>query len=347
MNNRFRLKNPPATCLPVRQGWGDCGVLCVFKTRGLASVALLMVMCLMAGACARHVQAVNYLDPRAPSVYTDNQRTQGKGSVKSIGDVSKMDYKSDEARGDQALARGLMEEALSAYQQALSLNPNPGSIHYKMGRIILNLGKPDQALAHFEKVLKTDPYYARDLEGLGLAYIRKGQHQEAEKVLKMALELDSGLAAVHNGLGILHDRQGNHERAIQSYQQALLLEPENGSCHNNLGYSLLLSGDLDGAIASLKKAVRLDPGNHRAHNNLGYAYGLKGNYDLAFEEFLLATDEAGAYNNLGYVYYMAGRSSEAAASFGKAIESRPTWYSRASENLEGIMGGMGEERQKE
>jgi len=51
------------------------------------------------------------------------------------------------------------------------------------------------------------------------------------------------------------------------------------------------------------------------------------------EAFKKAGDEAQAYNNLGFVYMQKGEREKAIHSFEKAIESRPTFYLKASENL--------------
>jgi Flp pilus assembly protein TadD len=161
---------------------------------------------------------------------------------------------------------------------------------------------------------------------------------KAEEALTKALEYDPDLADAYNGLGILQDREGNHDLAMGFYQRALSIDPESAAYHNNLGYSLLMVKDLDGAIISLREAVRRDPGFRKAHNNLGYAYGLNGDDAMAFEEFRLATDEAGAHNNLGYLYYQTDQYPKAAASFEKAIEASPVWYIKAAENQEFISG---------
>jgi tetratricopeptide (TPR) repeat protein len=51
------------------------------------------------------------------------------------------------------------------------------------------------------------------------------------------------------------------------------------------------------------------------------------------EAFKKGGDEAKAYNNMGFVYLKMGERDKAIRSFEKAIEIRPTFYLKASENL--------------
>src|SRR3972149_2885486 len=110
-------------------------------------MGIILSLSLMAGACAKQVQTLNYLDPQAPSIYKAKQEAEDRAPLKSTGKEVKRDAKSYEAQGDQAMALGKMEEALAAYRQALSLNQDQGLIREKMGRILLYRNEPDQAIA--------------------------------------------------------------------------------------------------------------------------------------------------------------------------------------------------------
>ncbi len=58
-----------------------------------------------------------------------------------------------------------------------------------------------------------------------------------------------------------------------------------------------------------------------------------GRYELAMEAFKKGGSNAKAYNNLGYIYLKEGKRDKAIRSFEKAIESQPTFYIKASDNL--------------
>lgn len=307
-----------------------------------APLVIGIAMSMILGACATPPQTLRYMNPQEPALYTAKQQALKDAPNGSSGQAVKNDWKFYEAQGDQAMDHGMIHEAATAYQRALALNLEKGSIHNKLGRVMLKQGDWDQAIGHFNLARQIDPADSSASEGLGLAYLNQSEDKKAKDAFEVSLESNPDIAAPYNGLGIMYDREGVHGLAGVFFETALLLEPQNAHYHNNLGYSLLLSGELDKAIASLETAVRLDPAFRKAHNNLGYAYGLKGDFDRAFEEFRLATDEAGAYNNVGYLYSRIGKYQQALASFQKAIEKKPSWYVKADQNLQAVGTKRGE-----
>jgi tetratricopeptide (TPR) repeat protein len=74
----------------------------------------------------------------------------------------------------------------------------------------------------------------------------------------------------------------------------------------------------------------------RVYNNLGLVLAKTGRYDAALDAFMKGSDRAKAYNNLGCVYLSQGDYRKAAQAFNKAIESSPTFYTTAHENLKKI-----------
>jgi tetratricopeptide (TPR) repeat protein len=66
---------------------------------------------------------------------------------------------------------------------------------------------------------------------------------------------------------------------------------------------------------------------------LGLALAKLGKYEEALVVFTEHGDEAQAYNNLGCVYLQKGEKKKAIRSFEKALEIKPAFYHRASQNL--------------
>jgi len=92
-------------------------------------------------------------------------------------------------------------------------------------------------------------------------------------------------------------------------------------------------GKYEQAVQAFNQALKIDKSDAKIYNNLGMALSKLGKYELAMEAFKKAGDEAQAYNNLGFVYMQKGEREKAIHSFEKAIESRPTFYLKANENL--------------
>ena len=92
-------------------------------------------------------------------------------------------------------------------------------------------------------------------------------------------------------------------------------------------------GDYEKAVQSFREALKHTSSSPKIYNNLGLVLAKLGRYDSAFEAFSKGGDEAQAYNNLGCMYLQAGQRNMAIHAFEKAVETRPTYYMKAGENL--------------
>lgn len=140
-------------------------------------------------------------------------------------------------RGKELSLRDEDEEAVKAFQQAVTSDPDYAEAYFRMGYSHTALGQKDEATAAFEKAakayekyLRTHPKNARAYFNMGLAY---------GKLLKP-------------------------EEAVKAFRQALKLEPENGEFYYEMGLSLSKLAEYDQALTALQKAIDIDPDNFRA-----------------------------------------------------------------------------------
>jgi tetratricopeptide (TPR) repeat protein len=115
------------------------------------------------------------------------------------------------------------DEALHAFQQALTYNPSSASTHFEVGQ-------------EFEQ---------------------RQQFDEAISAYQESLKLDANNSGPHIRLATLHSAQGRHEQALQEFQEVLRLNPNDPAAHYGLGVAYNAQGQREQALASLKQAVRL------------------------------------------------------------------------------------------
>ncbi|MCD6049251.1 MAG: hypothetical protein K0Q55_654 [Verrucomicrobia bacterium] len=84
--------------------------------------------------------------------------------------------------------RGDVQEALSHYEAALRIRPNPG-LQYKLGRALLAQGQPAAAAKYFNQVVGTQPDHAEAHFELALALTDLGRIDEGTEHLRKALSL--------------------------------------------------------------------------------------------------------------------------------------------------------------
>ncbi len=173
--------------------------------------------------------------------------------------------------GDSLYRHKRYEEALTAYEQAIRLDPNNAVAHYNKGNTLNDLKRHKEALAACEQAISLDPNYA-------LAYNNKGndlcslkRYEEALGACEQAIRLNPNLAVAYNNKGNALNGLERYEEALVAYKQALRLDPNLAFVYvgkGNAFYGLRRYGE---ALAAYEQALRLDPNWALAYNNKGLA----------------------------------------------------------------------------
>jgi predicted Zn-dependent protease len=181
----------------------------------------------------------------------------------------------------QAIAKLKPEEALSAYQQAATLQPKEAEPHLSAGHLLE----------------------------------QENRFTEAAQEYKLALALDSGSTDAVTGLANIYMR-GRQFPEAEGYLRKLLADRgESAPVHIQLGRVLAAEGKTDAAIAELKAGAKLAPGDDAAQRELADLYATAGKNDLAetvYRELLLAhPGEAELHHGLGKALMWQKKSPEA------------------------------------
>lgn len=227
------------------------------------------------------------------------------------------------------------------YSKALKADPTRNSVRLKLGQIFLQQGMLEPALTQFQDLRTRKPNSAPAHQGIGHVSLLQGKLREAEDALTKAVALDPSSWQSHNLLGLAYDQGQRHAEAIAEYKAALVLRPREPGVLNNLGLAYALSGDHDAAIHAYEQAVAAGSTSPKLHNNLGVAYAHRQRYAAAIESFKNASDEPRAYNNLGVTLLNMGNPKQAAACFERAIELNPQFYEKAVKNLRQARQALG------
>jgi tetratricopeptide (TPR) repeat protein len=238
-----------------------------------------------------------------------------------------------ERLGDVSFGRGDLGMAFIHYEKSLKLKPDNGKIHYKKGLLLAIGGMNEEAIEEFKNALKKVPKHALSYQGIGVAYFQMRKYDDAESSFKKALDLDQNLWRAHNFLGVIYDYKKQYKKAVREYKTAISLKEDDGSLYNNLGTSYSLAGDYENAVEALKRGLSTKNAKNKIYNNLGLVLSKTGKYNEAWEAFRKGGNESQAHNNLGCVYLEQGKYTEAIRCFEKAIQLKPTFYKKASENL--------------
>ena len=204
--------------------------------------------------------------------------------------------------------QGKLDEAIQAYNKAISIKPDYAEANYNVGVTLKEQGKLDEAIQAYIKAISIKPDYAEANYNVGVTLKEQGKLDEAIQAYKKALSIKPDYAEAYNDMGVtLHD-QSKLEEAIEAYKKALSIKPDYAEAHNNMGVTLQDQSKLEEAIAAYKKALSIKPDYAEAYNNMGNAFKEQGKLEEAIEVFnkavLVKPNFAEAYNSLAFLKLM-------------------------------------------
>lgn len=297
-------------------------------------VTLFVLFGVSAIGCAKKEQSMFTLQDEHYQQIMERQKAGINPESQAPVDLTKVMKEDDyEQLGDAHLQQGDFQTAKVQYEKVLQTTPERIPARYKLAVIYLEKGVPQEAYNQFHQILDYDLNFAPAYEGMGRALLKMGRDQEAEQEFQAALLYDPEMWTSKNYLGIVADRRHDHQEAIHLYKVALQKRSDEPSILNNLGMAYYLDSQYEDAIRTFQHAIQVGGSNDKISNNLGLALTKLGHYDLAYDAYARGMDSAKAYNNLGVAFLEAGKFARASRCFEKAIETQPTFYEKAKENL--------------
>lgn len=170
------------------------------------------------------------------------------------------------------------EEAINAFKKALACSPQDFLSWDGIGHIYIKFGIYQNAISAFEKALEIAPYYEYSWAGIGRAYLETGQLEKAKSSLNKAVELNAHLIEAWINLGKCFVQQERDLDAIAVYQKAIESNPQNTDLWNELGKVQLKKENYAESIAAFQKVISLDSLCGEAYISLAYTLFQTGDY---------------------------------------------------------------------
>jgi tetratricopeptide (TPR) repeat protein len=175
---------------------------------------------------------------------------------------------------------GAAETATTASLEALQA--------YTLASELKRLNRNDEAMAAYQRAISLDPDFGRAYAGMGDLYMvlkdeakAKAAFEEALKHVDRMSDREKYRTYGNYYLNIAR----NIEKAIENFETFVKLYPADDGGHGNLGLAYLYTGNLAGAIAQVREALRIYPKN--ALQRYNYAM-----YSMYASDFETASTEA-------------------------------------------------------
>lgn len=126
---------------------------------------------------------------------------------------------------NEVLARGLSDQAILLYQQALRRNPRDWQCAYNLGYAYYRLGKYAEAEQQMQRAAALNPGDADVAYYLGLSRMKQGKWNEATEPLRAAIQRDPRARGYRYSLGLVLEHQGKLPEALAMFKEELAKRP--------------------------------------------------------------------------------------------------------------------------
>jgi tetratricopeptide (TPR) repeat protein len=110
--------------------------------------------------------------------------------------------------------------------------------HTNLGEAFYEKGMLDEAIIHYRNALQIDPNQTLAHSALGLAWLETGRPDESVRHLLRALEINPNFADAHYNLGNTFMQTGQANEAIAHFNRAVEINPNDVEALNNMAWML-------------------------------------------------------------------------------------------------------------
>ena len=223
-----------------------------------------------------------------------------------------------------------VDEAISAYDQTIHLNPEYTYAYYNRGRAKVVLGQYESGIADFDKTLQLTPDFNHAYLMRGGAKASLGCYESAAEDINESLRLKPDDSDVYFIRGCVKVGLKQYEAAIEDFDKHIQLMPDEARSSHTYFIRGCVKDALEryeAAIEDFGKSIQLMPDIANAYFMRGHVKNVLERYEAAIEDFdkglQLKPDDAYAYFMRGSTMLELGRHQSALTGCGEAIRRNP------------------------
>jgi tetratricopeptide (TPR) repeat protein len=241
-----------------------------------------------------------------------------------------MEYEDFLEQGETLAEEGLVEEALSRFEQALEAAPeNPEAIE-AVGRALTSLDRLEEAEASFLDALELDREWAAPWMGLAALAMRRDEPFRVVHHLERAIEADPEYPEAYVELGRYYGLMGEPDLARATFERWTRNHPEDADMLINAGLVAFDATDYTQALVFFERALEVASDVQQRSGACTFranTLDMLGRYPeavRAYEEVIAETPEWWeAHANLGICHARNGHPEDAEAAFRRGLEDSP------------------------
>lgn len=193
----------------------------------------------------------------------DAALTEANTLVQSAGDAAAYAL-----LGQVQRARGELDQAAAALDQALGLDPNQVAALIERAEVAVALGQVEEAIGYLRRVADAEPKRTDIALARARLLAQAGRAQEAIGLLLEARQREPRAWQPRVLLARLYRAQGEADKALAELNEIAQAETDNGVFLTELGQAQLASGAPRQALETYQRLVALAPESAYAHYRL-------------------------------------------------------------------------------
>ena len=174
-------------------------------------------------------------------------------------------------RGNEAYLMKHYQDAITAYNEAIRLQPDFANAYVNRGLAKEQLGQHESAIMDYSSAIEIAPTFAGAYNNRGSAKRRLEQYFSALEDLSTAIQLDPHYVKAYVNRGNVKNSLGHPSAAIEDFDFALQLNPDSAEAYNNRGIAKASLMQLLEAIKDFDTAIQIDPELTNAYYSRGIA----------------------------------------------------------------------------
>ncbi|MGB3514431.1 MAG: tetratricopeptide repeat protein [Microcoleaceae cyanobacterium] len=161
--------------------------------------------------------------------------------------------------GEKLSEKKQWSEAITAYRQAIQINPNFPWSYYKLGQALTQLQKWEEAITAYRQTIKLNPDFPWSYHNLGDALIELEKWEKAINAYQSFININPDSYWAYHKLAEALVKVGEFDAAIANYQTAIQLNPEIKGTHQKLADILFQTRKLEAAETTYRQTIKLNP----------------------------------------------------------------------------------------
>ncbi|NIM92823.1 MAG: tetratricopeptide repeat protein [Anaerolineales bacterium] len=200
-----------------------------------------------------------------------------------------LDFRAIDAT-DDATKVELLNQAYTMVNEAVTIDPNSSVVQALYSEVLIDydIGRYEEAISAAQRSVQIDPNLMEAHRAMGYVWESTGNYDRAIQSYQAALRIHNSLPILHVAVGNMHQALGDTDAAVDSYLRAVALDPTNPDPLSRIAQAEARVGNYGIASQYAADAVDKDPSNPYLHGNLGRMYYKNGEIQKAVDELLLA-----------------------------------------------------------